>query len=109
MAIIGYDPEKEEVNNNQKIKNCFTLAIIMLVGMPLLALLLPYLLKPLIKSQYLTDAGGQHIINGYSVIAIFLTLGIIFTLLYLRRQLKKEAAKKIKELEKKQEEDDYEN
>jgi len=31
MAIIGYDPEKEEVSNDQKIKNCFTLSIFMLL------------------------------------------------------------------------------
>ncbi|MFT5167713.1 MAG: tellurite resistance protein TehA-like permease [Saprospiraceae bacterium] len=90
MAIIGYDAEKEEVPNDQKIKNCFTLSIMMLVGMPLVGFVLYFLKNRVIDSGRISEEGGKQLFSGYVIIAIFLTIGIIFTLLYLRRKLKQE-------------------
>lgn len=91
MAIIGYDPEKEEVPNDQKIKNCFTLSIVMLVGMPVLGAILYYGTKSIVSAGHLDEESGKQITGGYTIIAIFLTIAIIFTLMYLRRKLKQEA------------------
>lgn len=93
MAIIGYDPEKEEVSNDQKIKNCFTLSIVMLVGMPIIGLALYVLKGKIAEWGYLSAESAQQIFGGYTILAIFLTIGIIFTLGYLRRQLRKEKEK----------------
>jgi heme/copper-type cytochrome/quinol oxidase subunit 2 len=91
MAIIGYDAEKEEVSNEEKIKNCFSLSIIMLVGMPLVGVLLYFLKNIVIDSGQISEESGKQVFSAYVIIAIFLTVGITFTLLYLRRKLKKEA------------------
>ncbi len=94
MAIIGYDAEQEEVPNDQKIKNCFTLSILMLVGMPLIGVLLYYLKKSIIDGGYVSEIGAQQIWGAYVIIAVFLTIAITFTLFYLRRKLRKEAMEK---------------
>ncbi len=91
MAIIGYDPEKEEVPNDQKIKNCFTLSIVMLVGLPILGAVLYFGTKSIVSAGHLTEVSGKQITGSYTIIAIFLTIGIIFTLMYLRKKLKEEA------------------
>lgn len=97
MAIIGYDPEKEEVPNDQKIKNCFTLSVVMLVGMPLVGVLLYFFKRKMISNEVVTEESGQQIFGAYVILAIFLTISIIFTLGYLRRQLRKEEASKKEE------------
>lgn len=99
MAIIGYDAEKEEVSNDQKIKNCFSLSIIMLVGMPVLGLLLYFLKKYVVKAGHLSEESGQQVFGGYVILAVFLTIAILFTLGYLRRQLRKEKQKETAEKE----------
>jgi len=92
MAIIGYDPEKEEVPNDQKIKNCFTLSIVMLFGMPILGGVLYFLRDKVVASEYLSAESAQQIFGGYVILAIFLAISIFFILGYLRRQLRKEEA-----------------
>lgn len=96
MAIIGYDPEKEEVPNDQKIKNCFTLSIVMLVGMPILGAILYYGTKSIVSAGHLNEVSGKQITSAYTIIAIFLTVAIIFTLIYLKRKLRQEAEQKEK-------------
>lgn len=91
MAIIGYDAEKEEVPNDQKIKNCFTLSIVMLIAMPLIGLVLYFAGKMIVDSGQISEESGQQIFSGYIILAVFLTVSIIFILGYLRRQLRKEA------------------
>ncbi len=91
MPIIGYDAEKEEVPNDQKIKNCFTLSIVMLIAMPLLGVILWLSIKSVVGAGHLTEESGKQLTSGYLIMAIFLTVSIIFTLMYLRRKLKKEA------------------
>ena len=90
MAIIGYDAEKEEVSNDLKVKNCFTLSIILLVGMPLLGVIIYFGIKSMVGSGRLSEESGQQITSGYTIMAIFLTVAIVFILLYLRRKLKQE-------------------
>lgn len=97
MAIIGYDPEKEEVSNDQKIKNCFSLSVIILVGMPILGLLIYFLKSYVVNTGYLSAESGQQIFGGYVILAIFLTVAILFTVGYLRRQLRKEKKQADKE------------
>ena len=100
MAIIGYDPEKEEVSNDQKIKNCFTLSVVMLVGLPIVGVALYYGIKAIVNAGHLDEESGKQITGGYTIIAVFLVVSVIFTLIVLRRKLKKEAqAETLKEKE----------
>ena len=55
----------------------------------------------MITDGTVTEESGQQIFAGYAILAIFLTISIIFTLGYLRRQLKKEKEKKAEAQEKK--------
>lgn len=89
MADPEYDPWNE-IPNEEKVQNCFSLAIKILIFLPVFGVLLYFVKKPIIQLGYLSEESAQQIVSGYFITSTFLVVSIIFTLIYLRRQLKKE-------------------
>ena len=96
MADPDYDPWNE-IPNEEKVQNCFSLSIKMLIFLPVFGVLLYFLKRPIINAGYLSEESAQQIVGGYFITSTFLVVSIIFILLYLRRQLKKEAEKEKEE------------
>lgn len=84
-----YDPWNE-VPNDVKIQNCYSLVRWMALVIPAIGIIL-YLFKGTIVNRgWLTAEAAQQIFGGFLILAIFLAISIIFILGYLRRKLKQE-------------------
>ncbi len=90
-----YDPWNE-IPNEDKIRNCYSLARMLLIGLPLLSILLYLLKAPIARSGIISEEGAQTVISGLIILTVFLCIAVLFTLGYLRKKLKKEALEKDK-------------
>lgn len=84
-----YDPWNE-ISNEDKIRNCYSLSRMLLIALPLLSILLYLLKTPIANSGIISEEVAQTIFGGLVILTVFLCLAIIFTLGYLRRKLRNE-------------------
>ena len=89
MATEEYDPWNE-IPNEDKIKNCYSLSRMLLIALPLLSILLYLLKDPIARSGVISEEGARTVFGGLVILTVFLCLAIIFTLGYLRRKLRAE-------------------
>ena len=84
-----YDPWNE-IPNEDKIRNCYSLSRVLLVVFPLLSVILYLLKSTVVEAGLLSAEQAQTIIGGAVILTVFLCLAILFTLMYLRRKLRDE-------------------